>query len=128
MSIPKIPTLSIGTGIRNIVYFLMFVATAATIFHYGKEQFKSEVQESNLEVISEDSKVGLKIAIETEETKVNLNEKLNNLKDPISTDGYISTEFMLIVRSEKSAAERRGNEGGIIRTVTEPWKEWVGED
>ena len=119
--------LSMGDGVRNVAYFVMLSLIALTFFYFGKDNFKSEVNETNLEVVTTDSAVAVKITTYTENKQEKLNEKLDNLKDPIVTDGYVSAEFMRIVRSEKSDAEQRGDETSIIRTLTHSGWDWPGE-
>lgn len=113
-------SITIGDGVRNIAYFLMFSAMAATFFYFGKDYEQGNIKDMNLEVMNVDSKSAIVISDDTKKQQESLNEKLDNLEDPIIDDGYVSLEFMRIVRSEKSDAEQRGDETGIIRTITGP--------
>ena len=122
------PSLTIGSGVKNVAYFIMLTVIAATFFYFGQSKVTGELKESNLEVVANDSKIALKIRTKTDKVQENLNEKLDNLKHPIITDGYVSAEFMQLIRSEKSNAELRGNQTGIIRTITKGEWEWPGEE
>lgn len=110
-----------GPGFKVLTYFVVLAITVGISFYVGKSYEKGTQVESNIEVLSIDSEVGQEIAKETAVQKVETNEQIENLKDPIAdSNGYMSHEFMLIMESAKSNAERRGNKAGIIHGLTKP--------
>lgn len=115
------PKLELGRGLQ----YLTITLSACLLIGIGAlgmfAYLKGKQNESNVEVLSIDSEVGMEIAQETEKQKVVINEKLKKIKKPIVDDnGYMSVEFMQLMESAKSTAEQRGNEASIIRAITRP--------
>ena len=115
------PRIEMGNGFRNLAYFIMFSLMAGTFYYFGGEQEKGKQRDTNIEVISIDSIEGQKINVDTKKEKEELNENIESLNEPvIDSNGYVSAEFMQLMESAKSNAERRGNETSFIYELTKP--------
>jgi len=113
-AIPDDVKSTISNTVRNLMYIIIGGIIVAT-------WMQSEQAESNVERMSADSKQAVVI---NQETKEHIEEAKNELKEfekPIvDSNGYMSDEFMQLLQSSISTAERRGNKGGIIHTLTKP--------
>ncbi len=115
------PKIEMGVGFKVLtgaVTVLVFVAIG--VFS-GKEYAENSQIESNIEVMRVDSHVAQEIETQTKELRVKADEKIKRFKKPIvDSSGYLSTEFMQLLESAKSTAERRGNETGLLHAITKP--------
>lgn len=113
--------LEMGNGFKALVAFLLWAALFGSGFLFGKIYEQNAQTTSNNKVLAIDTEVGQEISSETKADKENLDEKIIKLKEPvIDSDGYVSAEFMQLIQSTKSNAERRNNKGNILHTFTHP--------
>ena len=113
--------LEMGNGFKALVAFLLWAALFGSGFIFGLVYTKGKQTDSNIEVLSIDSDVAQEISIDTKTNKEKLDGEIKALRKPIiDSDGYVSAEFMQLIQSAKSDAERRGHETGIIRAITKP--------
>lgn len=111
----------LGPGIKAAVFFVIFAVLFAGGFYFGKKDEQGEQVESEVEVLSIDSQEANRIAKATKEAKVETNERIENLKEPIvDADGYLSSEFMQLLQSKIDEAERRGDQTDLLRSFTSP--------
>lgn len=107
----------LGKGLQFLVITLSVCLLLALGFGAGTIYHKLEQEESNVEVMSNDSEVAVEIS---NETKRLLKETKNELKDIdiVTSDGRFSAEFMQRLQSAKSDAEQRGDQAVLIRRLT----------
>lgn len=111
------PRLELGVGLR---YLAIVAGTCVLIgigFVSGKRFYENQQTEANVSVLYNDSNEARKIADETQERKNEFEEWLRT-HDPYDKHGNPTPEFLQYLESEKSVAEQRGDQGGVIRKIT----------
>ena len=111
------PEIKLGPGLRILVSVLSIGLVAAVGFFSGTTYMKVEQGESNVDILSKDSEVAVKISKDTQERKNAINKWLKN-NDPYDKYGNPTDEWLRLMADERLEAEQRGNQGSIIRKIT----------
>lgn len=112
--------MTMGPGYKAVVFFIIWVVMTGSAFYAGMLIKEGQQQESNVEVLSIDSHVVQEISRETKKRTSHAKKKLDTMPFIVDNDGYLNPKFMQLMESAKSNAERRGNETGIIHSITKP--------
>lgn len=113
--------LKLGPGVKAAVFFVIFGIIFAAGFYFGKKDEQGEQIESEADVLSIDSVEVAKITEETKKSKVQTNEHIKSLEEPIvDANGYLSSEFLQLLQSKVDEAKRGGDQTNILRTLTHP--------
>lgn len=114
------PKLEMGIGFRVLTAVISVLILLTIGFFGGMRYVKNAQLDANIEVMAIDSEVSQDIREDTTKEKADTNEKLEKIKVVVDNDGYMSPEFMQLIQSAKSNAERRGDSSGIIHAITKP--------
>jgi hypothetical protein len=107
----------LGAGLKFLVITMSVIVLIGLGFGAGKVYNKLGIEESNVEVMSNDSTEARKISDETRELKDETDEWLKH-NDPYNSDGSPTDEWLQFIQSQESTAKQRGNQTSIIRKVT----------
>jgi len=109
--------LEVGTGIKALIYFMIWATMTGSAFWAGMNFEQEKQVESNVEVLSIDSEVALEIAVETKKQRDKVNEQIKKSRS-LSDGDYVTSDGLQLLQSTLSAQERRVDQSIITKAFT----------
>lgn len=107
----------VGPSIGAVLRFVPYAIVGVICFVAGMSYLKLGIEESNVEVIQNDSVADLEITLKEEELKNEVDEWLES-NNPVDANGNPTREWLQFLESQRATARKRGDQRSIIRKIT----------
>lgn len=108
----------VGVALKALIFFSIISILFYGGFYFGMQAQQIKQQRTDVEVLHNDSIETFEISTETKKAHAELKQDLKNVETIVDDNGYMSDDFMQLLRAAKSDAERRGDKTNIIHNFT----------